>query len=158
MKSKQKSETVLILHNLRSRENVGSIFRTGDAAGVSKIYLVGTTPRPTDRFGRRDNKLLKASLGAEQFVAWEYAKSIASVLRKVRKERFQVVAVEQAPRAVSLYAFKRRARTCFIFGNEVNGIPSSILRVADKVLEIPMSGKKESLNVAGTVGIVLFNK
>lgn len=147
----------VILHNIRSSENVGSIFRTSDAAGVSKIYLTGYTPAPLDRFKRKNAKLSKASLGAEEFVPWESVQDIHALIEKLKTENVMVVAVEQSPTSVPYIEPTWGGETTFIFGNEVGGVPQDVLKECDAVIEIPMLGKKESLNVSVSAGIVLFH-
>ncbi len=171
--SKSNPAIHLILDNVRSTHNVGSIFRTADAAGVSQIYCVGTTPSPIDRFGRKRKDVAKVALGAEDTVGWEHIqneKVTLTLINKLKKEGFQIVAVEQDEKAVDYQTIgvskkKRNVRgknhsnirkTVFILGNEVGGVSKSLLKVADVIIEIPMKGKKESLNVAVTAGIVLF--
>lgn len=146
----------VILHDVRSSENVGSIFRTSDAAGVSKIYLTGYTPAPLDRFKRKNTKLSKASLGAEEFVEWESVADIHELIKKLKAERVSVVAVEQDKRSVPYTAWRPSGPTALIFGNEVDGLPQDVLQACDSIIEIPMHGKKESLNVAVSAGVVLF--
>ncbi|MBI2610617.1 TrmH family RNA methyltransferase [Candidatus Kaiserbacteria bacterium] len=150
-------EIAVLLHNVRSTHNVGSIFRTADAAGVSKMYLTGYTPVPYDRFGRVRKDIAKAALGAEKFVSWESARSPWEVVRRLKREGWTIVGVEQDVRARDYRRFRARAKTLFIFGNEVRGIPPSIRRLCDILVEIPMHGKKESLNVAVVAGIILFS-
>ncbi len=157
-------EVIVILHNIRSLHNVGSIFRTADAAGVGKIYLCGITPMPIDRFGKVRPQFAKVSLGAEKFVAWEYVRNAASVIKKLKSPPAgggcKIFAVEQAKKSVPYYRVKRQAargrKIVLVLGNEIKGLPPSILKRADKVLEIPMRGKKESLNVGVAAGVVLF--
>ncbi len=139
-------------------ENVGSIFRTADAAGVSKIYLTGYTPAPVDRFGRKNAKLTKASLGAEDSVSWESEADIFSLIKKLKNNKVQIVAVEQSPRAHPYMGVRIQAFAAFIFGNEVTGLPDEVATASDMVIEIPMKGKKESLNVSVAAGIVLFSR
>ena len=151
---------VLILNNIRSNENVGSIFRTADAAGVSKIVLCGYTPMPLDRFGRENKKLSKASLGAEKFVEWEKAESLKSASEKLRKDNFKIIGVEQDKKAIDYKKIKRQVvgsqYLALVFGNEVGGLSKEDLKLCDLVVEIPMGGKKESLNVSVAVWIVLY--
>lgn len=146
----------VILHNIRSSENVGSIFRTADGAGVAKIYLTGYTPAPLDRFKRKNTKLAKTALGAEDFVPWERAE-ITELMMLLKKASIQIVAVEQDKRAVSYMILKQKEKTAFIFGNEVDGIPKPVLDLADAIVDIPMHGKKESLNVAVAAGIIFYS-
>jgi len=147
----------IILHNIRSRHNVGAIFRTADGAGVSKIFLTGYTPAPIDRFGREVIEIKKTSLGASAMVAWERADFALSIIRSLQKNDFSIVAVEQAPDSISLYDFSEPEKTVYVFGNEITGIESEVLEICDSIIEIPMLGQKESLNVAVTAGIVLFH-
>ncbi len=153
---KQKYDTSLILHNIRSSQNVGSMFRTADAAGVGKIYLTGYTPRPLDRFGRPDAKITKTALGAETSVPWEYCKSPSTLIRKLKKEGVRVVAVELSAVAVPYTKWRPQFPLALILGNEVKGVSSALLKQCDEIVEIPMRGKKESLNVSVAAGIILF--
>ena len=146
----------VILNDIRSSENVGSIFRTADAAGVSKIYVCGYTPAPLDRFKRENTKLAKAALGAETFVPWEARADALELLRELKQNGIRIAAVEQAPGSVSYKDFSLEKPTAFIFGNEVDGVSAEILSTADAIVEIPMHGQKESLNVSVAAGIVLF--
>lgn len=146
----------LILHNIRSAQNVGAIFRTADAAGVGKIYLTGYTPTPIDRFGRAEAKITKTALGAEKSIPWESFKTAAPLIKKLKKEGTQVVAVEQASDSVPYTTWKPAIPLALILGNEVKGISSSLLKLCDRIVEIPMRGEKESLNVSVAAGIVLF--
>lgn len=152
------SKIIVILHNIRSSENVGSIFRTADAAGAGKIYLAGYTPAPIDRFGRPNQKIAKAALGAEKFVPWEHKKTIIPLLDKLKKEGYQIIGVEQAPNSINYKKLKLKNKNAFIMGAEVTGIPPVVLKKCDVIAEIPMRGKKESLNVSVALGIVLFAK
>jgi len=147
----------LALHNIRSCHNVGSIFRTADAAGVSKIYLCGETPSPIDRFGRNRKDIAKVSLGAEKTVEWEYVKDIQELLSIMKKEKYRVLALELDQKAVDYRKAKAGKKTLLIVGNEVKGLPKEILRECDQILEIPMRGTKESLNVAVAAGVALFS-
>jgi len=153
---------IVILDNIRSNYNVGSIFRTADAASVSKLYLCGYTPGPFDRFGRTNTALTKVSLGAEKTVQWEHADSVETVLDKLRRARYTIGALEQHANSISLFDSARFARTgpgstiALIIGNEVEGISGDILDQCDVILEIPMRGAKESLNVSVAFGIAAY--
>jgi tRNA G18 (ribose-2'-O)-methylase SpoU len=149
-------KTAILLHNIRSVHNVGSIFRTADAAGVSQVYLSGYTPAPLDRFGRARKDLAKVSLGAERVVPWSHEARVQEVFKKLRADGWRIIAVEQASSARNYRTFHTKRPTCFVFGNEVRGLSPSVLRQCDAIVEIPMRGTKESLNVAVAVGIVLF--
>ena len=146
----------LILHNIRSVHNVGSIFRTADAAGVSKILLSGYTPAPLDRFGRARKDFAKVSLGAEASVKWEVAQGIGAALAQLKKDGRHILALEQSPGSTPLFDYKPVRDIVLIVGNEVEGIEPSLLKLADIILEIPMRGQKESLNVSVATGIALF--
>lgn len=152
---------VVILHNIRSLHNVGSIFRTADAVGVEKIYLCGITPAPVDRFGKIRSPLAKVSLGAEKYVPWEKCISTVRLIEKLKNPSagggYKIFAVEQDKNSIPYYKLKvksKKLKAVLVLGNEVRGLPKSILKRADKILEIPMRGKKESLNVAVAFGIV----
>jgi len=155
---KKNKQNILILYNIRSVENVGAIFRTADAAGINKIYLVGYTPTPLDRFGRKRKDLAKSALGAEEFVKWEQGKSVFSLLAKLKKENFLIIGIEQDKNSVDYKTLRLRSgqANAFIVGAEVSGVPKNILKKCDIVAEIPMRGKKESLNVSVATGIALF--
>jgi 23S rRNA (guanosine2251-2'-O)-methyltransferase len=152
---------VVVLQDIRSIYNVGSIFRTADAAGVEKIYLCGITPGPLDRFGRPIKKFIKVSLGAEKTVAWEKIKNTGKLINKLKKDGYKIFAVEQSKNSLPYFTLHPKPSTlnkiALIFGNEVKGLPKAILKKCDQILEIPMQGKKESLNVAVAAGIVLFH-
>lgn len=151
-----KKETYVVLHNIRSVHNVGSIFRTSDAAGVAKIYLTGYTPIPIDRFGRKRKDLAKVSLSAEESVPWAHRTSAGALVRELRESRVFCVAVEQAKNSGDYKKIPHKQKIALIFGNEVYGLPRSVLKQCDCVAEIPMRGGKESLNVSVAAGIVLF--
>jgi 23S rRNA (guanosine2251-2'-O)-methyltransferase len=142
---------------MRSKYNVGAIFRTADAAGVEKIFLTGYTPAPHDRFGRIDHEIEKTSLGAAATMSWEQVSDVEELVKVLQSDGVMVVAVEIAPGSVSLYDFVPPERVAYIFGNETAGIEASLLAAVDTVLEIPMLGQKESLNVSVTAGVVLFH-
>ena len=154
--SLMRSETVVILHNIRSAYNVGAIFRTADGAGVSKIYLTGYTPTPLDAFGRYRTDIAKSALGAERIVPWEYAKKASAVIEKLKRDGFSVVAAEKTEGAACYREYAPRKRTAFLFGNEVRGISKALLSRCDAIVAIPMRGKKESLNVSVAAGIILY--
>ncbi len=147
---------IVILHNIRSIENVGAMFRTADAAGVNKIYLTGYTPTPVDRFGRKRKDLAKSALGAEEFVPWESKRSLPALLRSLTQQKYLIIGIEQDKKSVDYKKIKPKEKNVFIMGAEVTGIPKSILKKCDVVAEIPMRGKKESLNVSVALGVALF--
>lgn len=147
----------LILENIRSAYNVGAIFRTADGAGVSKIFLIGYTPAPLDRFGRVQPEIEKTSLGASETVVWEYAPEISCVLKRLKDEEFTIVAVEQNENSLSLKEFTVPEKVAYIVGNEIDGVSQEALSLSDMIIELPMLGSKESLNVSVTAGIILYH-
>ena len=160
---------IVVLDNIRSAHNVGSIFRTADAVGIEKIYCCGITPAPLDRFKNVRADFAKVALGAEQSVAWESANDTVDVLKALKKDGWQIFAIEQAKGSIPYYEVGEvgrplaqsggAAKVCkiaLVLGAEVEGVSAPVLKLADKVLEIPMHGKKESLNVAVAFGIVSF--
>jgi len=143
----RKSDKIyLILHNIRSVYNVGAIFRTADAARVSKIFLTGYTPDPAQ----------KTALGAEKFVTWERYLDISRLIRDLKKIKIQIIALEQSKKAVDYRKFRPRFSIALILGNEVRGISKPLLKKCDKIIYISQYGKKESLNVSVAAGIALF--
>jgi len=140
----------VVLDDMRSLFNVGSIFRTSDGAGVSKIYLcgiTGTPPRP---------QIEKTALGAEKTIEWEYKKSALKTIKDLKKDGFQIVALELCKKSELFNSAKYEDKVCLVVGNEVSGIRKSILKNADRVVFIPMRGKKESLNVSVAFGIGVY--
>lgn len=150
------NNSILILPDIRSAINIGAIFRTADAVGISKIYLTGWTPRPTDKFGRVQKDIAKSALGAENFVLWEYKKTLIPLLSKLKKDGYKIIAIEQDERAVDYRKVKTGGKVVIIMGPEVTGLPKNVLDKCDIIAEIPMHGKKESLNVSVACGIALF--
>lgn len=147
---------VVLLHNIRSSHNVGSIFRTCDGAGVTEIILSGYTPAPIDRFGRLQKDIAKTALGAEHTISWSHVKTPSTAIRRAKKAGMRIVGVEQDARSIDYRTYKDDVPTLFLFGNEVKGLSKSLRDACDTILEIPMHGKKESLNVSVAAGIVLF--
>ena len=152
----QKTHVVGILHNIRSAHNVGSMFRTADAAGIAHLYLTGYTPTPLDRFGRTEKHIEKTALGGEKSVLWSHEASVSRLLVRLRKEGYKLIALETGINATHYRKMKGGSRTALIVGNEVRGLSSATLGFVDMVAEIPMRGKKESLNVAVSFGIGLY--
>ena len=166
---------IAILNGIRSMHNVGSIFRTADAAGIEKIYLCGITPAPKDKFGEWRPQIAKVALGAEKYIPWEKVGSCVSLIKKLKTQGYKIFALEQHKNSTPYYRIKMSKRslkkTAFVVGNEVNGLSPEILGLADKILEIPMRGAmvrsanhprhtgrgKESLNVAVAFGVVTLH-
>lgn len=149
-------ESVLILLDIRSALNVGAIFRTADAVGVNKIYLVGVTPRPVDQFNRIQKDIAKSALGAETWIPWEHEDSIETLLKKLKRSGYNIIALEQDQKSIDYREIKLSSKMAFILGQEVNGIDKNTLSKCNQIAEIPMFGKKESLNVSVACGIFLF--
>lgn len=161
-----KKEIYLVLDNIRSRENVGSIFRTADAAGVTKLFLCGITPCPDNEstllrqgYGGQ-SKISKTALGAEKWVPWEYHKQTWRCLLKLKNknEKLKVIGLEKTKNSKNIfkYKFPKDKKIALVVGNEVRGLSPKILEYCDEVVHIPMYGKKESLNVAVATGIALY--
>ena len=151
-----KRTNVLILENLRSVENTASIFRTADGFGVSKIILIGTTPTPLDRFGRKRQDFAKVALGTEETINWEYKKDIGLVIDNLKEEGFRIIALEQTLDAKDLKGLAKSDRSVVIVGNEVTGVSKGALDASDVIAKIPMLGHKESFNVSVAAGVAMF--
>lgn len=151
-----KKSTVLILDNIRSLHNVGSLFRTADATGVGKLYLVGVTPNPIDRFGRVQKEIAKTALGAELEIPWEHVDSILELIEKLKKENYIIVALEQDEKSVDYKEIPKDKNIALILGAEVEGVSKEALTNSDYILELPMKGHKESLNVSVAGGVALY--
>lgn len=151
-----KKEVFVLLNNIRSIHNVGSIFRTASALGVSKIYLSGFTPTPTDRFGKKRTDFAKVSLGSENLLNWEYLENPIRFLNKIKKEGVEIVSIEQDKKSIDYKKVKIKYPVIFMVGEETKGIDKKILKISDRIVEIPMKGNKESLNVSVSFGVALF--
>ncbi len=147
----------LILENIRSAHNVGAMFRTADGAGVDKIFLVGYTPTPIDRFGRPQAEIVKTSLGAVDVIPWEQFGSSVEVVAQLQGEGFIVAAVELSESSIPLKEFSIPEKVAYLVGNEVVGVEADTMEICDVVVSLPMLGVKESLNVATTAGIVIYH-
>jgi 23S rRNA (guanosine2251-2'-O)-methyltransferase len=151
-KNQEKLPLVVVLDNVRSGLNVGSIFRTADAFALEKVILCGITAQPPHR------EILKTALGSTDSVAWNYFEETADAILSLKTAGFMVLAVEQTSDKIWLQDFAPSATTkyAFILGNEVEGVDSQVLALCDGVLEIPQFGTKHSLNVAVAAGIVIW--
>jgi tRNA G18 (ribose-2'-O)-methylase SpoU len=156
VKEKNKGEVCVLLHNIRSTHNVGSIFRTADALGVTKIYISGYTPTPLDRFGRPRADIAKTALGAEKVIPWEQVSDPKKLLKKLRTQKYHIIGIEQSPNSVDYKKVKTPKHSVFVVGNEVSGLEGALLSLCDVVAEIPMRGEKESLNVSVAFGVALY--
>ena len=152
-KSASKIPVAVVLDNVRSLHNVGSVFRTSDAFSIERLLLCGITATPPHK------ELRKTALGATESVTWEYVATAADAISALKKEGFQIIAVEQAEHSVALEAFspKADAKYALIFGHEVNGVDQEVLNQCDTVIEIAQSGTKHSLNVSVSAGVVLWH-
>ena len=150
-------ETIVWLHNVRSAHNVGSIFRTADAAGAGRVLLSGYTPLPVDTLGQAQKEIAKTALGAETYVPWEAVATMNKKIATLKKEGWKIVGVEQDARAIDYRKFRTPTKAVLIFGNEVRGLSAQLRAQCDTLLEIPMHGTKESLNVSVATGIILFS-
>jgi len=142
-----KENFYVALDHIRSVYNVGSIFRTADAFGVSKLYLCGITPTPP----RSD--LEKTALGAEKTVPWEYKNNIVDLIKELKEKGVQIISLEKTPQSIKILEAKFQFPLCLMLGNEVSGVSKEVLELSDMILYIPMYGKKESLNVSVAFGI-----
>ena len=160
----KRRDICLVLDNIRSVHNVGSIFRTAETLGISCIYCIGTTPTPHDRFGRPRADFSKVALGAE-VLPWEHVARAAPLMKRLKERGVLVVALEQSKKSVdykstdvvrSLLRASLSKGVAVILGNEVAGVSPALLKASDVVADIPMKGKKESLNVSVAAGVALF--
>lgn len=151
-----KRDVRLLLDNIRSVHNVGSIFRTAETLGISRIYCLGTTPVPVDRFGRKRKDLAKVALGAEDMIPWNHLDNSRVLVKSLKRERFEIIALEQAKNSVDYKKIKAGNKVLIIFGAEVEGVSQSLLNLTDVIAEIPIKGEKESLNVSVAAGIFLY--
>ena len=152
-KQAKKTPIIVILDNVRSLNNIGSIFRTADAFLIEKIFLCGITATPPHK------DIQKTALGATDTVAWEHAKDVLDVVESLQKQGVLVYSVEQAENATMLNDFQvqKEQKYAFIFGNEVKGVQQTVVSAGDGVLEIPQLGSKHSLNIAVSTGVVLWD-
>ncbi len=149
----EKTPFVVVLDNIRSLNNIGSVFRTSDAFLIEKIYLCGITACPP----RRD--IHKTALGATDSVAWEYATHSQEVVRKLKTAGYTIISIEQAEKSISLEKFEVQdnKKYAFVFGNEVKGVLQEVVDLSDCVIEIPQFGTKHSFNISVSAGIVLWD-
>ena len=150
-------DCVLVLDTIRSAHNTGSMFRTADGAGVSRIILTGYTPAPIDTSGHARKDIAKVALGAEVAIPWTQMESPMEAAKQLKQEGYTILALEKTPGATSLFAYEAPEKFALFVGNEVEGIPEEVLQASDAVLEIPMGGMKESLNVSFAAGVALYH-
>ena len=158
------NDIIVIAHNLRSCNNVGSILRTAEGLGVKTVYLTGYTPYPSEKNDIRlpyireklDKKIIKTSLGAERLVKWQHDENIFNVINHLKKNNYEILALEQNENSIELQDFKAKNKVTFILGREVEGIENDVLEIVDQIISIPMLGKKESFNVAQAMAMMTF--
>ncbi|SHG82098.1 RNA methyltransferase [Flagellimonas flava] len=152
-KTAKKTPIILILDNIRSLNNIGSVFRTADAFLIQKIYLCGITATPPHK------DIRKTALGATESVDWEYRESTLDLVRELRQQGVRTIAIEQAENATMLNTFLPGSDTslALIFGNEVKGVSQEVVTASDEVLEIPQFGTKHSLNISVSAGVVVWD-
>ena len=152
-KEEQKFPLVIVLDNVRSHLNVGSVFRTGDAFLIEAIYLCGITGTPPHR------DIHKTALGSTETVSWKHFSSTMEAVKDLKKEGYRIVSVEQAENAVMLNNFvpETGEKYAVVFGNEVEGVEQEVVSASDLVLEIPQYGMKHSLNISVSVGVVVWD-
>lgn len=151
-RTSEKSAFVIVLDNVRSHNNIGSVFRSADAFLTKKIFLCGITARPPHR------DIQKTALGATESVEWSYHESTTEVVRDLKVEGYKIIGIEQAEGSVELQNVKieKDQKYALVFGNEVNGVDQKILDLCDMCVEIPQLGTKHSFNIAVSAGIVLW--
>ena len=152
-KQSEKTPIILVLDDIRSLHNIGSVFRTSDAFLIEKIYLCGITATPPNK------EIHKTALGATETVAWEHCDSVLEVIETLKKEKVMTLAIEQVESAIFLQDFevKKGKKYALIFGNEVYGVSQEAVAICDGCIEIPQLGTKHSLNIAVSAGIVVWD-
>ncbi len=148
---KKPKQFYVVVDNIRSLENVGSIFRTADALGVTKIYLCGITATPPN------DKIAKTALGAEKNIPFEYCKQTWRLVDKLKKAKVKIVSLEQSPKSILYTQFKPKFPLALVIGNEVKGVSKKVLAQSDTIIHLPMLGQKESLNVSVAFGVAGYH-
>ena len=151
IKEMPRKQVRVVLDNIRSLYNVGSIFRTSDAAGIEKLYLCGITGRPPRA------EIHKAALGAENSVPWSHESNAAEVIRRLKQEGFSIVALEHTDCGVNYLDANFKFPLCMVIGHEITGVSDEAIELADMAIEIPMMGYKQSLNVSVAYGIAIYH-
>lgn len=141
----------IVLNDIRSLYNVGSIFRTADGVGVEKLWICGITGHPPD------SQISKTALGAEKEVFWEYRHDVSSVLRELKVKGYEIVFLEQLAESIPYQQYEPKTPVCLVVGNEISGVSEELISFCDKTIEIEMSGLKNSLNVTVALGIVTYH-
>ncbi len=141
----------VILNNVRSLYNVGSVFRTADGAGVEKVWLCGITGHPPN------HQISKTALGAEEEVSWEYRKEACPLIKELKDKGYKIILLEQTQESLPYQEFEPQGPVCLVIGNEIEGVSENIVGQCDQAIEIEMDGLKNSLNVAVAFGIVAYH-
>lgn len=149
-RTKSRIPVCAVLDDIRSAENVGSIFRTADAVGLEKLWLCGITCSPPNPL------LRKTALDAEDHVTWEYRKDISSLIIELKEKGYRIVVLEQTDQSVPVQSFTAKISICLIVGHEVTGVREEVVALADAAVEIDMDGVKNSLNVAVAFGVAVY--
>jgi len=152
-KAQDKLPVAVVLDNVRSMHNIGSIFRTSDGFAVEQVCLCGITAQPPHR------EIEKTALGATQSIAWNYFETTVEAVEQLRKDGYQIIAIEQAENSLMLNTFtpEKTEKYALIFGNEVNGVSDEVMQMIDSCIEIPQFGTKHSFNIVVSAGIVLWD-
>lgn len=152
-KQADKTPIIIILDDIRSLHNIGSVFRTADAFLIEKIYLCGITAVPPNK------EIHKTALGATETVSWEYSKDVLEVIQNLKQENVSVLAIEQVENSIFLQNFstEENQKYALVFGNEVKGVSQEAVAICDSVIEIPQLGTKHSLNISVSAGIVVWD-
>lgn len=152
-KQSTKTPLIIVLDNIRSLNNIGSVFRTGDAFLIEKIYLCGITAKPPHK------DIHKTALGSTDTVDWEYTEDTLALVKKLKTENVKVLSIEQAKNAKQLNDFTPKQQTTYavVFGNEVKGVQQDVVSASDAVIEIPQFGTKHSLNISVSTGVVIWD-
>jgi tRNA G18 (ribose-2'-O)-methylase SpoU len=152
-KAAEKTPIIIVLDNIRSLNNIGSVFRTSDAFLIEKIYLCGITAKPPH------NDIRKTALGSTETVAWEYVEKTIDIIERLKADNVKICSIEQAENATMLNEFAPQPNTkyAFVFGNEVKGVAQNVVDTSDVVIEIPQYGTKHSLNISVSCGVVVWD-
>jgi tRNA G18 (ribose-2'-O)-methylase SpoU len=156
---------ILIVHDVRSSLNVGAILRTAEGLGVEKVYMTGYTPYPSSKNDSRlpylsdkiNRRIEKTALGASSYINWEHISDIHLLITDLKRQKFQIIALEQNSKSIPLNEFIPSDKVAIILGNEVEGIDDDLINISDKIVEIPMFGKKESFNVASSAAMIIYH-
>ncbi|MEO6348467.1 MAG: RNA methyltransferase [Aquaticitalea sp.] len=152
-KETKKTPIIIVLDNIRSLNNIGSVFRTSDAFLIEKIYLCGITATPPHK------DIHKTALGSTETVVWEYVENTLELIHKLKSEKVIIASIEQTENAVMLNDFTPQQKTTYalVFGNEVKGVSQNVVSASDLIIEIPQFGTKHSLNISVSVGVVIWD-